>query len=377
MPNAERRGMSRAILPVAAALGLHAALVGIFVAAYHGDLSALVCLDRARVGVAPYQAVRVGFPSGGYDGQFYYVIAQAPWRHFDLPHDSGAFRQMRILYPALAWALTAGDPHRLLWVLPGLNLLAIAGLAWLGVRLAGHHGLSGWWGFVLPLAVNDGLPLLRDLTDPLATFAVCGLLVSWLQGRRDWSLALWGAAAAFSREQNVAVVAVVLAAALWRRHFAAAAGLAAVLGLWGGWICVLKASYGGWPFPHGDDFYFGSPFKGMLFRWAHLDLSGSRVSGVLHLLRMLLLSLHLALAVYLAVRGGSRVVGLVALGGVVLAVLTGIAAYEDAWSYTRVFAWVPLTVWLAAVQVRRIGLLCTLIPTAAWPMVAVVAAWVR
>ena len=64
--------------------------------------------------------------------------------------------------------------------LPLLNLLAVTGLAWLGVVLATHYGRSPWWGFVLPIAVNVGISLLRDLTDPLAALAVCGLLTAWL-----------------------------------------------------------------------------------------------------------------------------------------------------------------------------------------------------
>ena len=40
-------------------------------------------------------------------------------------------------------------------------------MAWLGVVVAGHYGRSYWWGFLLPIAVNVGISLLRDLTDPL------------------------------------------------------------------------------------------------------------------------------------------------------------------------------------------------------------------
>ena len=40
--------------------------------------------------------------------------------------------------------------------------------------------MSPWWGFLLPLLLNAGTPALRDLTDPVATFAVCGLLAAWL-----------------------------------------------------------------------------------------------------------------------------------------------------------------------------------------------------
>jgi hypothetical protein len=283
---------------------------------------------------------------------------------------------LRLLYPALAWAVSGGgDAGRLFWALPLVNLAAVGGLAWLGVRLARHYGVSMWWGFVLPLAVNDGMPLLRDLTDPVATFTVCGLLACWLTGGRAPQLALWAVAALFSREQNVAVVLLVGGAALGARRYRAAAGLAAALVVFLGWVCVLRVGYGNWPCLPRDDYFFGTPFKGMWFRWTHLGQSGSRLSAGLHFGRMLLLTLHCGLAVYLAVRTPERVVSLLAVGGVALAVLTGIASYEDAWSYTRVFVWVPLAVWLAAARLRLRRPMGLLVPAALWPLVSVVTAW--
>src|SRR5262249_33131266 len=67
------------------ALLIHMALMAAYVAApkWSGDLSALVCVDRERLGQPPFRHVRVGFPDGGYDGQAYYVIAQNPWRRQD------------------------------------------------------------------------------------------------------------------------------------------------------------------------------------------------------------------------------------------------------------------------------------------------------
>jgi len=58
-----------------------------------------------------------------------------------------------------------------------------------------------------------------------------------------------------------------------------------------------------------------------------------------------------------------------------LAVLTGMASYEDAWSYTRVFVWVPLAVWLAGTRLHLSRPLWLLVPVAVWPLVAVATAW--
>jgi hypothetical protein len=368
--------MSKSFAPVVAAIALHAAFLGVYLAAFHGDPSSLVCVGQKQIGTPPYEAVSVGFWTGGFDGQFYYVIARNPWHWQGPAIDLPSYRHLRLLYPALAWLLSGGgDAWRLFYALPLVNLAAIGGLAWLGVRLARHFGVNIWWGFVLPLAVNDGMPLLRDLTDPLATFTICGLLASWLLGGRGYHLALWAMAAAFSREQNVAVILVVLAATLWTRRYRAAVGVAAALSVWLAWVCLLRAGYGNWPVLPRDDYFFGTPFKGMWFRWTHLGQSGSRVSAGLHFLRMLLLTVHCGLALYLAARTPDRVVSLLALGGVALAVLTGIASYEDAWSYTRVFVWVPLAVWLAAVRLRQYRPMWLLVPVVLWPILSVAIAW--
>lgn len=368
--------MSRSFHPVAAAVALHLALLVAYLAAFHGDLSALVCVGQKQIGTPPYEAVRVGFASGGFDGQFYYAIARHPLTLQAALLDVPAYRHVRLLYPALAWALSGGgNPYHLFWALPLINLASITGLAWLGVRLAQHYGVHVWWGFVLPLAVNDGMPLLRDLTDPLATFTVCGLLASWLMGGRWHHLALWAAAALFAREQNAAVVLVVWAAAFAMARYRTAAALAAVLALWGGWVVRLHAGYGAWPVLPRSDYFFGVPFGGMWFRWTNLGFSGSRVSAGLHFCRMVLLTLHCGLAVYLAARTPDRVVALVALGGVALAVLTGMASYEDAWSYTRVFVWIPLAVWLAGARLQLSRPMWLLVPVVFWPLAAVAAAW--
>src|SRR5207248_1134152 len=150
-------------------------------------------------------------------------------------------------YPALAWLLSGGgNPQTLLWAMPAINVLSAAGLAWLGGLLAVRHGRSAWWGFLLPLVVNVGMPALRDLTDPLAALTACGLLAAWLSRGRGWVVAAWAAAAVLSREQNAAVVLIVLSAALYHRQWRHAAGLVAIVLLFGGWLVALRGAYGAW-----------------------------------------------------------------------------------------------------------------------------------
>ena len=106
--------------PVAAAVAFHLALLAMYLPAFHGDLSSLVCVGQERIGAPPFEAVRVGFVTGGFDGQFYYAIARNPWTWHRAELDVPAYRHVRLLYPALAWALSGGgNPYRLFWAQRG------------------------------------------------------------------------------------------------------------------------------------------------------------------------------------------------------------------------------------------------------------------
>ena len=94
-----------------------------------------------------------------------------------------------------------------------------------------------------------------------------------------------------------------------------------------------------------------------------IALFARQLATMLHLL------LQAALAVYLVLRArrrGDPTVPFVALAGVALAVVAGVAIYEDFWSYTRVLVWLPLGVALAALQARKKWVLLALAPASVW-----------
>ncbi len=349
-----RNGVWAILLPALAALVLHVGLLARYVVHHRGDLSVLVCVGPDQAGHFPYE--RVTSPLGvGYDGQFFYALARNPWgpRHtgFDFP----GVRQLRILYPATCWLLSGGHPVLLFWVMPAVNLLAIATLAGLGAWLALRHGMSPWWGFLLPLALNPVLPALRNLSDPLSTLALFALLAAWIVRGPALVVTACAAAALFCREQNAAIVGLVLVGAVLGRCYRVAGGLAAVLLVWAGWVATLHGWYGEWPFLPAQG-NFAWPFEGFLFRWTHLAWPSPKVNDTLaHLVAMLGLTVQSGLAVWLLVRAGPgrRTAPLVALAGTALMALTGVFIWEDAWSYMRVLVWLPLGVWLAALQARR------------------------
>lgn len=363
----------RRLWPVLFTLALHAAFIAVYAGAFGGDLSALVCVDKENIGRWPFESIRVGFPTQGYDGQFYYALARDPWAvHSTSSIDFPAYRHARVAYPALAWLITGGDPDLLLWALPAINLAAIFFLAWFGVRLATHYGRSPWWGCLLPIAVNAGMSALRDLTDPFATATVCVVLAGYLLGWPTWMLAFWSAVAALSREQNVAVILIVLVEALMERRRGPATALAASLLIWIGWVVALRWSYGEWPVAGGN---VGVPLSGIWHVLTHFTGPYGR-SAITNGVGMTLLLTQIGICGLLVASRANRLTAAVALAGAGLAVCGGVPIYEAYWSYARVFIWMPLGIWLWAVQTGRHWPIVALAPTVFWPTFVSLRPWI-
>jgi hypothetical protein len=353
-------GLRAVVLPVLAAVVLHAGFVTLYLARHGWDPGLLVCVGRDRAAHPPFEAIHTGLWFG-YDGQFYYAIARAPWRRhvddIDLPA-----RHLRIVYPALCWLFSGGDGRLLLWVMPAVNVAAIGGMAGIGAWLAGRRGMNPWWGFLLPLALDAGLPLLRDLSDPVSTLAVLGLLAAWLERAPNWSLLVWAVAALFSREQNAAVAVALLAAGLWTRRPGPAVAVGTALALWGGWVGLLRVGYGRWPFLPGRG-NFGAPLSGLSYYATHLAVpGGSRIMTLFNALALGYLLIQLVLAVYSAARARDRALSLVLVAGVLLALTAGVAIYHNCWAFGRVLVWLPLGLGLWALEERKGSILVLLSP---------------
>lgn len=364
---------SRALGPILLVAALHTAALVSYVGAYRGDLSALVCVNEGQIEQWPFEMIHVGFPKDGYDGQYYYVLARHPWsRHSREFLDFPSYRHARILYPALAWLFSGGDPVLLLWIMPAINLAAIIGLAWVGACVALYYRRSPWWGCLLPLILNAGMPALRDLTDPLATMAVCAVLAAYLLNWPVWQLALWAVGAALSREQNVVIILLVLGDAFLERRWCRALPLTVALLLWLGWVLTLRVSYAEWPVAAGN---VSVPLSGIWYCVMHLTGQYGR-PAILNVAGMLLLFLQMGLSGIVLVRA-QRLTAAVTLAGVVLVLLGGVPIYQSSWSYVRVFVWMPLGIWLWSIQSGRQWPVLLLIPGAFWFVLASLQPWIE
>ncbi len=158
-----------------------AAIEGRLILLAHGNLSELPRVGSVygHRGRAPHW-MYIFQHSTGYDGQFYYRMALDPANlhttAFGITMDA-PYRFMRIGYSALAWLVSAGQHVAVPYALVGINVAALATLAYLGGLLAQEAGRHALWG-LLPagyFGLMDSLS--RDLTEPLGALClVAGIL---------------------------------------------------------------------------------------------------------------------------------------------------------------------------------------------------------
>ncbi len=163
----------------------------------------------------------------GYDGQFAYRLAVDPTELDEVPqpdvrvavsNDDPAdnivldtpLRLERILYPVLAWTVSAGQDSLVPPALVVVNLLALAALGYLGGRFAqlgGRHAawgllLAGYWGYLFSLG--------RDLHEIVTgVFVLAGLLA--YRKRRPAATAGLLSLAVLARETALLVVVAIAA----------------------------------------------------------------------------------------------------------------------------------------------------------------------
>jgi hypothetical protein len=204
--------------------------------------------EHARPGETPVPVQVV--PGNGYDGQFYLRFAFDPFEPARDAHgirlDAPAYRQQRVLLPALAWALSGGSAARAPAALVLVNLLALAALAGCMAALGARSGVSPAWGLLAALLPGCLMGLGRDLTEPLAGALVAAALLLALE-RPGWAPLALGAAL-FAKDTTVLAAAAFALACLARPETRRLAlGLVPALAPFALWQLALRRHWGHWP----------------------------------------------------------------------------------------------------------------------------------
>jgi hypothetical protein len=164
--------------------------------------------------------------SEGYDGQFYYRFALAPFDLrqplFGIELDAPAWRMQRIVYPVLAWLVSFGRPQLVPFALVALNLIGVACVGLFAVRLAQRLALPPLVPFAIGLWPGFMVTLTHDTTEIMSAALILAALDRYFAGRLV-AFAIVGALATLTRETGVLVLGGLLIHEVFRRNVRAAA----------------------------------------------------------------------------------------------------------------------------------------------------------
>ncbi|HEY6402477.1 MAG TPA: hypothetical protein VI479_13765, partial [Blastocatellia bacterium] len=102
---------------------------------------------------------------------------------FGVTLDNPPYRHQRILYPFMAWALSAGNAYLAPWAMLFINFSALCLLGWLGGIVAQTFKQHALWGLFLPLYPASLLSLKRDLPELLEISLLVGSLLLLHRGK--------------------------------------------------------------------------------------------------------------------------------------------------------------------------------------------------
>lgn len=168
--------------------------------------------------------------SGGYDGQFYRLVAHDPFnrKHYSDYMDNASYRRKRILVPLLAWGLGFGQSR---WIdfsyIAVINGFVFLG-AWLFAELARSWFRHPAWGLsflLMPVTLNSVDRMLPDLAmlAAMAGFVLC-------RGKRTALSWMFLAAAVLTRELGLLIVAAAVGREISKRGWRQAALWASAAG---------------------------------------------------------------------------------------------------------------------------------------------------
>ena len=258
--------------------GLIACLSGVvfvlarWAGAAHRQISQFILLGHPSTNPAYAPHGVVVLPGPGYDGQFYYRLAMAPWNFsnhaFGITIDS-PIRIQRIGYPVLAWLGSAGTHQLVPYSLVVANLLALGALGWLSGRWAQQLGRHALWGLLPATFFGFVYTLSRDLTEILAAACLVGALVA-IRSDRFVLAGITLSAAVLTRETVLLFIAsygALRCLSLLRRRDQVGkkdAVWVTPLLVFGIWQVVVRLDVGGWPITSDKSSNFDVPFRGIV-----------------------------------------------------------------------------------------------------------------
>ena len=182
----------------------------------------------------------------GYDGQFYYRIAQSGMAaRTDL--DAPSLRYMRIGYPFLVRILSLGQPQWVPVILVVINIIAITLGSGLLALLLRERGVSPYWALLYTAWPGVVEALRLDLAEPLCVALVLAAILAY-EDDRSWLVALFLSLATLTKEIGLVIAGGLVLATLVQRQWQRSLIIGLVpLAVWAGWLLILSTWLGRLP----------------------------------------------------------------------------------------------------------------------------------
>jgi MFS family permease len=141
----------------------------------------------------------------GYDGQWFLGQAIDPLGRTDLAttFDNPRYRSIRVLLPAAAWLLAAGQPGAIPYTLLVMQILAVGLGCAASARIISGYGRSPWWGATFAIIPGVWLGVAYVTAEPLGV-ALAALGLSLVMDRRYGWAGLAFAGSALTKETYIA-----------------------------------------------------------------------------------------------------------------------------------------------------------------------------
>jgi hypothetical protein len=187
----------------------------------------IVAGDRFVDRTQSISPIMVRHNKSGYDGQFYYRLALAPYRMqqsaFGIRLDEPAWRAQRILYSVLAWGGAFGQAALVPASLLLVNLLGLGSIAVFTVRLTARLHLPPLTPLAMMLWPGFIIALTHDTTEIVAAALLLGALDAYF-AERLLAYGLLGALATLTRETSILALGGVLCFETFRPHVGVGTG---------------------------------------------------------------------------------------------------------------------------------------------------------
>lgn len=277
--------------------------------------------------------------SRGYDGQFFYFIANDPFIKGDMYKriDVPAYRYQRILYPLLAHLAANGNVQRIPKMLVRINLYAILLGTLFIILMLMDQKLNPWYALFYPLLSGLLLTLLRDLAGPVTMACTVGGFYFYHHKRYVISMILISAAI-LSREIMIALIPVLIIDSLFLKKQTKIAVMSTLplipFAIWQ-WYIFFKLHIPSW---YGGRRNLGRPLTAMISHLRETVTTPDKTweERTILVLFVTVTFLGLTLAIREVVRA-RNVTSLSFLGYSIMPFIMTSTIWIEPWSYCRVF----------------------------------------